>query len=174
MGEAPTEHDLLADPERRAIFASVAQHLIPAAHGMASAGDVVDAQRVAFVLGARPDLAAGLWAALRAELGDDPAYRLSVLAADDQGDLAALQLVVVGGYYTDSAVRAAIGYPGQLARPVNALDFPAYIEEGLIDDVVRRGPIWRDPSGSTGGVNPELSASAAAALPMEQTNPGTN
>jgi hypothetical protein len=153
VGEAPTERDVFPDPERRAIFASVAQHLIPAAHGMASAGDVVDARRVAFVLGARPDLAAGLWAALRPELGDDPAHRLSVLAADHPDDLAALQLVVVGGYYTDSAVRAAIGYPGQLARPVNAFDFPDYIEEGLIDGVVRRGPIWRDPSVSTGGVN---------------------
>lgn len=153
MDEARTEPDLFPDPERRAIFAAVARQLIPAAHGMASAGDVVDAWRVAFVLGARPDLAAGLWAALRPELGDDPTHRLSILAADHPDDLAALQLVVVAGYYTDSAVRTAIGYPGQLARPVNAFDFPTYIEEGLTDAVVRRGPIWRDPSGPTGGVS---------------------
>ena len=58
---------------------------------------------------------------------------------------AALQLAVVAGYYTDANVRAAIGYPGQLAKPVTAFDYPAYIEEGLIDQVLERGPIWRDP-----------------------------
>ena len=56
-----------------------------------------------------------------------------------------MQLVVVAGYYTDAGVRTAIGYPGQLARPVSVLDYPAYLAEGLIDVVVDRGPIWRDP-----------------------------
>ena len=41
--------------------------------------------------------------------------------------MAALQLAVVAGYYTDANVRAAIGYPGQLAKPVTAFDYPAYI-----------------------------------------------
>ena len=29
---------------------------------------------------------------------------------------------------------------------MTAFDYPAYIEEGLIDRVLERGPIWRDPA----------------------------
>ena len=35
-------------------------------------------------------------------------------------------------------VRDRIGYPGQLARPVNALDYPEYLTEGLLDTVIER------------------------------------
>ena len=42
------------DPARRRIFTDVASHLIPAAHGMPAAGDVVDERRLAFVMRARP------------------------------------------------------------------------------------------------------------------------
>ena len=57
---------LAFDEDRRATFAAVADHLIPAAHGMPSAGDVVSDVRLRFVLGARPDLIEPLRAALRA------------------------------------------------------------------------------------------------------------
>ena len=137
--------DHVLDAARRAVLAALADALVPAAHGMPSAGVVVDDARLAFVLGARPDLAEQLWAALRPELGDDPAERLQRLAAEPDL-IATVQLVVVAGYYTDAGVRAAIGYPGQQARPVSALDYPTYLPEGLIDAVVDRGPIWRDPS----------------------------
>ena len=107
---------------------------------MPAAGDVVDDRRLDFVLQARPDLVEALRAALRPELGDDPGSRLAALAAGEPESAAALQLAVVGGYYTDAAVRAVIGYPGQVAKPVTAFDYPAYIEEGLIDRVLERGP----------------------------------
>ena len=137
------------DAERRAAFAALADALIPAAHGMPSAGTVVDDARVGFVLGARPDLADPLWAALDPDLGDRPATRIETLEHERPDLLAVLQLVVVAGYYADPAVREMIGYPGQTARPVQALDFPPYIAEGLLDRVIERGPIWRDPSPST-------------------------
>jgi hypothetical protein len=133
------------DDGRWARFRSVADVLIPAAHGMPSAGEVIDETRLAFVLGARPDLVEPLQAALRPELGDDPAARLAALAVEPEA-LGALQLVVVGGYYTDKGVRDLIGYPGQLAKQVYAWKYPEYLEEGLIDAVLRRGPIWRDPA----------------------------
>ena len=63
-------------PPGGATLAAIAGHLIPAAHGMPSAGDVVGEARLRFVLGARPDLAEPLAAALRPELGDDPQARL--------------------------------------------------------------------------------------------------
>jgi hypothetical protein len=133
------------DRDEREMLAAIADRLIPAAHGMPSAADVVDDDRLGFVLGARPDLLEPLKAALRPELGTDVGGRLARLV-EEPTNLAALQLVIVGGYYTDSRVRELIGYPGQLALEVRAWEVPPYVQEGLIDAVVARGPTWRDPA----------------------------
>jgi hypothetical protein len=133
------------DERERATFAAIADHLIPAVDGMPSAAEVVDADRLAFVLRARPDLAEPLKASLRADLGEDVADRLTALA-DEPTNLAALQLSIVGGYYTDRRVRELIGYPGQIALELRSWELPAYIDEGLIDAVLARGPVWRDPA----------------------------
>lgn len=134
------------DEQRLAVLAAVADHLIPEAYGMPSAGLVVDGTRLRFVLGARPDLVEPLRMALRPELGDDPAARLSVLERDEGEHHAALLLAVVGGYYTDRDVRDRLGYPGQQAKQLYSWKYPEYMEEGLIDKVLARGPIWRDPA----------------------------
>lgn len=133
------------DDRERATLAAIADHFIPAADGMPSAAEVVDADRLAFVLRARPDLAEPLKAALRPELGEDVTARLAMLA-DEPANLSALQLVIVGGYYTDKRVRALIGYPGQAAIELRSWEYPVYLEEGLIDAVLARGPVWRDPA----------------------------
>lgn len=134
------------DASRRAVFSAVAGYLIPEAHGMPSAGDVIGDARLRFVLAARPDLADPLWATLRPDLGDDPASRLEALERDEPDNHAALLLVVVGGYYTDSDVRERLGYPGQMAKQVYAWQYPDYLREGLTDQVLARGPVWRDPA----------------------------
>jgi hypothetical protein len=126
-------------------LARIADYLIPEAHGMPSAAEVVDAQRIAFVLNARPDLRAPLMASLRPELAPDPDERLTALSRDEPDNLAALQLVIVGAYYTDKRVRELIGYNGQEAIEVKSWLMPQYLEEGLIDRVLERGPVWRDP-----------------------------
>jgi hypothetical protein len=146
--QSATPSDPLAgiDDDRRATLAAVAGQLIPEAHGMPSAGAVVGEARLRFVLNARPDLVEPLWAALRAELGDDPAARLATLERDESDNHAALLLVVVGGYYTDKDVRDRLGYPGQMAKQLYSWKYPDYMEEGLIDQVLARGPIWRDPA----------------------------
>jgi hypothetical protein len=125
-------------------FARVADHLIPAAHGMPSAADVVTDDRLRFVLRSRPDLLESINAALRPELGSDVEARLEALAAEP-ASLGALQLAVVAGYYTDRRVREVIGYPGQMAIEVKSWLVPDYIEDGLIDAVLARGAVWRDP-----------------------------
>jgi hypothetical protein len=134
------------DAGRRAVFTALAAHLIPEAHGMPSAGDVVGDVRLRFVLRARPDLVEPLRAALRAELGNDPAARLATLERDEPDHHAALLLTVVGGYYTDADVRARLNYPGQEAKQLYSWKVPDFIEEGLSDQVLARGPIWRDPA----------------------------
>jgi hypothetical protein len=140
--------DILADLDdgRRQTFAAIAQTLIPEAHGMPSAASVVGDQRLRFVFRSRPDLAAPFLVALRPELGDDVRTRLDALERDEPANLAALQLVLVGGYYTDKRVRELIGYPGQAAIEIRSWEIPPYLEEGLIDAVLARGPVWRDPT----------------------------
>jgi hypothetical protein len=134
------------DASERATFAAVADRLIPAAHGMPSAATVLTDARLRFVLGARPDLLAPLRAALRPDLGGDVAARLEALGRDEPATLGALQLVIVSSYYTDSRVRELIGYPGQMAIDLRTFGYPAYLDEGLIDAVLARGAVWRDPS----------------------------
>jgi hypothetical protein len=146
-GGQPTADPLAAlDPAARAVFAAVAGHLIPAAHGMPSAPDVVGDARLRFVLTARPDLAEPLAAALRPDLGDDVAARLATLERDEPDHHGALIATVVFGYYTDKDVRDRLGYPGQEAKTLYSWKVPDFIEEGLTDQVLARGPIWRDPA----------------------------
>src|SRR5262245_29703604 len=134
------------DEHQRDIFAAVADRFIPAAEDMPSAAEVVTDDRLDFVLRARPDLAEPLARALSPELGDDIGHRLARLTEEDPAALSALQLAIVGGYYTDKRVRELIGYPGQMAIEVRSWEYPTYLEEGLIDAVLARGPVWRDPS----------------------------
>jgi hypothetical protein len=129
-----------------ATLRQVAGTLIPAAHGMPSAADVVTDERLRFVLNARPDLLDPIHAALRGDLGPDVRARIDRLGADEPGTLSALQLVIVGAYYTDRDVRDRIGYPGQVAITIRSWEYPPYLEEGLIDAVLARGPVWRDPA----------------------------
>ncbi len=134
------------DGGRRARFSAVAAHLIPDAHGMPSAGDVIDDVRLRFVLRARPDLLDDLLAALRPELGEDPPARLDALAREEPDLHSTLVSVVVFGYYTDGDVRERLGYPGQEAKTLYSWKVPDFIEEGLTDKVIARGPVWRDPA----------------------------
>jgi hypothetical protein len=88
-------------------------------------------------------------------------------------NLAALQLVLVGGYYTDKRVRELIGYPGQLAIDVRAWEVPAYLEEGLIDAVLGRGAVWRDPqTGRRAVVDPRPQTYAERYWPTERRPEG--
>jgi hypothetical protein len=134
------------DPAERGTLSAIADRLIPAAHGMPSAADVLGDDRLRFVLNARPDLIEPLRAALRSGLGDDVQSRLDALGRDEPSTLGALQLVIVAGYYTDRRVRELIGYPGQAAIELRSWEYPAYLEEGLIDAVLARGSVWRDPA----------------------------
>ena len=133
------------DPDARAAFSTVAGHLIPAAHGMPSAADVVGDARLRFVLTTRPDLVQPLRAALRPGLGEDATTRLAALEQEPDHLVALLQTVVFG-YYTDRDVRERLHYPGQEARQLYSWKVPDFIEEGLTDQVLARGPIWRDPA----------------------------
>jgi hypothetical protein len=146
----------------RETLAAIADRLIPAAAEMPSAAEVVTDDRLRFVLNARPDLTEPLRAALRPELGHDPEQRLEALGRNEPATLYALQLVIVSGYYTDARVRELIGYPGQVALTLRSWEVPAYIDEGLVDAVLARGPVWRDPATGVRAVATDAARTYAA------------
>jgi hypothetical protein len=134
----------VVDADVRDRLRRFADALIPAAHGMPAAGEVGVADgQLDKVLRARPDLAEPL---VRAVAIADPAdYQgsLARLAADDRAAHDALLLVVAGGYYIDPGVRSLLGYDGQQPVEVRPEIIPNYVEEGLIEPLLARGPIYR-------------------------------
>ena len=167
----PTDPLASLDAAERATLSAIADRLIPAAHGMPSAADVLDDARLRFVLNARPDLLEPLRTALRSELGDDVQVRLDALGRDEPSTLGAAQLVIVAGYYTDARVRELIGYPGQAAIELRSWEYPAYLEEGLIDAVLARGPVWRDPATGRRALDPGVPRTYAERWATDPASP---
>jgi hypothetical protein len=160
-------------PDERATLTAIADHLIPSAHGMPSAAEVVSDDRLQFVLRSRPDLGEPLKAGLRTELGTDVADRLARLA-DEPINLSALQLTIVAGYYTDARVRELIEYPGQMALELRSWEYPAYLEEGLIDAVLARGSVWRDPATGQRAVDASVPRTYAERFSADTPEGGTD
>jgi hypothetical protein len=53
--------------------------------------------------------------------------------------------IVSGGYCTSDLVKRLLNYTGQQPVPVRPEDCPADLVEGLLDRMVERGPVHRDP-----------------------------
>jgi hypothetical protein len=126
---------------QRAQLGAIADELIPAGSGMPSASEAgVAGQYLDEVLAARPDLAAPLEAALASVEGADDA--IAALRAD-AGAWGVITAVVLAAYFLNPDMRAAIGYPGLEARPIDPDAAPDYLQDGLLDSVVSRGPVYR-------------------------------
>ncbi len=124
-------------PLERERLRGLADVLIPGGEGMpsASAAGVAD-QGLDRVLLARPDLAPNLRTVL-AQPAHDPLAFLKDFAARAPGDFRNFLIVVSGAYYTDPAIKAAIGYAGQPETPHRPERVPAYITEGLLDHMLK-------------------------------------
>jgi hypothetical protein len=132
------------DAELRAVFAGLADVLIPAGSGMPSGGEVaLERGALDAVLEVRPDVADGLVTLLEAARGADPDAEVARLQAEDPDGFQLLTTVAAGGYFLDEGVREAIGYRGQEAVPIEHLDPPDYERDGLLASVVERGSIYR-------------------------------
>lgn len=135
------------DEALRPRLAALAAEMIPAGAGLPSATEAgVAGALLDEVLKVRPDVAAPL-SALLVRLGDAaPSAALARVVADP-ADHELLALVVVGAYMLCPAVGVALRYPGQEPKPVNPFDINDVVDEGLLDAVIERGPIYRDPCG---------------------------
>jgi hypothetical protein len=132
------------DPEVRDRLRRFADALIPAGDGMPAAGEVGVADgQLDRVLAARPDLAGPLARALADADPGDYDGTLERLRAGDLEAYDALLLVIAGGYYTDARVRKLLGYDGQQPVEVRPEIIPNYVEEGLIEPLLARGPVYR-------------------------------
>ena len=127
----------------RALFAALADVLIPAAEGMPAASEVdVHGAMLDGILGLRPDLADAFRRGLAAAAGKPPKDAVEALNEDDAEAFGAIAIVASAGYYMTSAVRDLIGYPGQVKRPPDPGQTPEYVANGMLQEVIDRGPIF--------------------------------
>ena len=124
--------------DARAVLRAIADELIPATDGLPSASDVhVADELVHRVLTLRPDLRPGLDAALRELATMAPSDVVSNAEKAGPGSsIGQVCYVVTAAYYLSPSVRASMGYEPEPPTPVHALDFPAYVEEGLLDHLL--------------------------------------
>jgi hypothetical protein len=133
------------EPELRKRLALVADGLIPEADGMpAPSGIDIGGRQLDVVLASRPDLEDGVRRALEgaAEVMDAIAWVEELRARDPEG-YDALVTAIVAGYYMHPEVMRLLGYPGQVPQEVSVDPYPAYVDEGLLERVYERGPIYR-------------------------------
>ncbi|GAB5471159.1 MAG: hypothetical protein Kilf2KO_41890 [Rhodospirillales bacterium] len=134
----------LINDRHRATFAGIADVLIPEAEGMPSASQAeVPGAILDRVVELRSDLREAFFRGLNKASGQDPQTAIEGLDRDDPEALGAIGLLASAAYYMQPQVRALIGYPGQENRPVDAESEPAYIANGMLQEVIDRGSIYR-------------------------------
>jgi hypothetical protein len=130
------------DPAQRAVLAGLADVLIPAGDGMPSASAAAVAEQgLNQVLAAVPSLGASLANVLDRAKDREPADAVASLARTDPAAYGILTEVVTAAYFMNATVREAVGYAGQGPSPLDPrVD---YMEDGLLESVIKRGPIYR-------------------------------
>jgi hypothetical protein len=63
------------------------------------------------------------------------------LPAGDAAAFGVLAEIAAGAYFMNSEVQRAVGYTGQGPQPIDPR--ADYMEDGLLEAVIRRGPIYR-------------------------------
>ena len=130
------------NPDQRAVLAGLADVLIPAGDCMPSASDAaVAGLGLDQVLAAVPSLAASLADVLAWAKGREPGEVVANLARTDPSGYGVLTEVVTAAYFMNPDVRKAVGYAGQRPSPIDPRE--EYLEDGLLESVIKRGPIYR-------------------------------
>ena len=133
---------MIFDTNERTVMAGLADVLIPKADGFPSASEAgVAGEGLDQVLSFRPDLAAGLKKLLDSAQGQPAAAFVAELRKNDPASFGLLAEIVPGAYFLNPEVRARLDYHGQGPRPINPR--PEYLDDGLLQSVIDRGPIYR-------------------------------
>lgn len=120
-------------PHQRERLVRLGDALIPPVDDLPGAGTLIAATGlVEKALAARADLAEPFTRALENEV---ISHFHELAASDPQGWMAAATLIA-GAYYLDPEVCRRIGYEGQVAKPVRPDNYPAFLDEGLLDHLL--------------------------------------
>lgn len=131
-------------PDLREAFAAVADLLIPAYKKYPSATSVgVHEKMLDDVLNFRPDIVDAFLRGLAAIDTANLSASVNTLYKDDPDAFGAISLAASGGYYMTPKVREILGYPGQESMTYNAHEVPDFLINQQLENVVRRGPLYR-------------------------------
>jgi hypothetical protein len=119
-------------------LAELADQLIPAEGGMPSASEAgAVGEWLDVVLAARPEFAGPL------EALSTSAEPIATLPERQPAEWGVLTAAVVAAYYMNPDVCARVGYAGQRAIPLDPDAPPDYLQDGLLESVKGRGPVYR-------------------------------
>lgn len=137
------------DYTRLALFADV---LIAGGAGLPPASTVdPDGAWIDRVFAVREDLAP-LVADVMALKGD-PQTVLDNLKLQDRIAFDSFAFAIAGAYLMNPRIRKLLGFPGAIpeANPAYPDEAESYLEDGILDIVIQRGPIYRPTPTTTGG-----------------------
>ena len=137
---------MIFDSNDLGTLAELADVLIPAGEGFPSASAAnVTGDGLNQVLAVRPDLGDGIKKLIAVARGRVPTEIVAEWQAKDPSSFDLLAELVAGAYFLNPQVRASLGYDGQTARPIDSR--PDYLDDGLLQSVIDRGPIYRPTPG---------------------------
>jgi len=137
------------DDEARSRLALLADQLIPAGDGMPSASEAgVAGEWLDAIVAAEPGFGPALASVLAQADVSDPAGALKRIETTDPNGWGTLTTVVAGAYFLNPAIAEKVGYPGRPAIPVDDGSEPDWLQDGLLDSVKSRGPIYRPTPGA--------------------------
>jgi FAD binding domain len=140
----------MADADQRAVLAALADVLVPGDNGMPSASEAnAHGKWLDRALVARPDLEPVLVRILAGARGRDPEQEVRRLDAEEPEAFAALMTLVAGAYTMNLKVRKRLGYPGQKHNPPFPDEAEYYLDGGLLEPVLDRGPFGPQPPPAT-------------------------
>jgi hypothetical protein len=135
---------------QRERLAALADALMPAGEGLPAPSEVdVCGRWLDVALATVPMMAPALSAAL--EVAGSPAEVIERLRAEQPAVFIAFSFALSGAYLMHPRVRHALGYEGPAVQPKPVLEGEAeyFLEDGLLEPVIDRGPIYRRvPEGS--------------------------
>jgi hypothetical protein len=128
--------------KERALIGALADVLIPTGDGMpsGSAADVAG-RGLDEVLRCCPELFDPLKRLLASASGREPCQFLDELKRHDQLTFDLFADFAAGAYFLNPSVREKLGYGGQTPRGIDP--HPDYLDDGLLQSVIDRGPIYR-------------------------------
>jgi len=140
----------LPSDEQRAILRRLGDTLAPASDTMPSFSEADTSGRfLTRAFEALPHLGPAALAAADGLGKAKPHEYLQQLSAEQPETFSALHLILVGAYLINRRVWRRLGYPGRKPTPVLEDEADFYLEGGLLDQVIARGPIYR-PVGKRG------------------------